>query len=422
MRWGPRVSRRKGRSTSRRQPVTSAGRGRRVVGQRRARTKGKAPPKASAVREVSRKLSRLLAADRPPIIAGASEPEAAAAAAHLRYVSDGEPGLRREGSAKSFRYVNGKGRPVKDRATLDRIRALAIPPAWTDVWICASPHGHIQAMGRDVRGRKQYRYHARWREFRDRSKYGRMIEFAQALPTIRKAVSTDLNLPGLSRRKVLAALVSLLERTCIRVGCDEYARSNNHYGLTTLLDRHVKVQGDRVRFRFTGKSGKDHEVGLEDKRLARIVRNCQEVPGQRLFQFRDADGKPAVVDSGDVNEYLREVSGSDFTAKDFRTWAGTVFVAETLLAAAATETGAASKRAILEAIDGAAERLGNTRTVCKGSYVHPAVLDAFTEGWLAQPPRVKIPPATRALDAAERATVKVLLAAAKPQSFKRTRA
>jgi DNA topoisomerase-1 len=331
----------------------------------------------------------------------------------LRYVSDREPGLRRVGTGKGFRYVRPDGRRVRDRQTLRRIAALVIPPAWTDVWICPNADGHIQAIGRDARGRKQYRYHPRWRELRDRSKYGRMAELARALPGIRAAVRADLELGGLPRRKVLAALVSLLERTCIRVGCDEYARTNGHFGLTTLLDRHVKVSGPRLRFRFTGKSGVVHTVGLRDRRLARIVRTCQEIPGQRLFQYLE-DGAPVAVDSGDVNDYLREVSGSDFTAKDFRTWAGTVFVAELLLAAAEPATAAAGKREVLAAIDAAAERLGNTRAVCRGSYVHPAVLDAFTEGWLRRPPpgRQRAP---AGLDAAERATLRVLLAAARPR-------
>jgi DNA topoisomerase-1 len=386
-----------------------------------------------SVRAVSRKLQRALAADRPPVTPGPAAPEDAAAAAKLRYVSDTDPGIRRLGTGKVCRYLRPDGRPVRDAETLARIRSLAIPPAWTDVWICPFAEGHIQAVGRDARGRKQYRYHPRWREVRDRTKFGRMIEFARVLPRVRAAVEADLALPGLPKRKVLAALASLLERTCIRVGCDEYARSNRHFGLTTLLDRHVTIEGPRLRFRFTGKSGKAHEVGLQDAHLARVVRNCQEIPGQRLFQYRDADGRPAAVTSGDVNEYLREISGGDYTAKDFRTWAGTVFVAETLLAAAVPTSVAAGRREILAAIDAAAERLGNTRTVCKNSYVHPAVLDAFTEGWMREPrparsgasrrsgrPRSAggIP---RSLDAAERATLRILIAAAHPRPAARAR-
>ena len=381
-----------------------------------------AGPGASAVqrgvRVTSRKLQRLRAADRAPVLAAPAHPETAAAAARLRYVSATDPGIRRIGGTRAFRHLRPGGQTVKDAATLARIRALAIPPAWTDVWICPFAEGHIQAVGRDARGRKQYRYHARWREVRDRTKFGRMIEFARVLPRVRAAVAADLELPGLPKRKVLAALAALLERTCIRVGCDEYARTNHHFGLTTLLDRHVRVDGHRLRFRFTGKSGKPHEVGLRDARLARIVRTCQEIPGQRLFQYRDGDGEPAAVTSGDVNDYLREVSGGDFTAKDFRTWAGTVFVTEALLAQIEPSSVAADRRAVLAAIDAAAERLGNTRTVCRGSYVHPAVLDAYTEGWIRNPPRVsaRLP---RGLDAAEQATLRILLAATRPKAFTR---
>jgi DNA topoisomerase-1 len=372
-----------------------------------------------SVRTTSRKLQRMLAADRAPVLPGPADPEQAAAAARLRYVSDTDPGIRRIGGTRAFRYLRPGGGQVRDAATLARIRALAIPPAWTDVWICPDPEGHIQAIGRDVRGRKQYRYHARWREVRDRTKFGRMIEFARALPRVRAAVAADLELPGLPKRKVLAALASLLERTCIRVGCDEYARANRHFGLTTLLDRHVRIDGHRLRFRFTGKSGKAHEVGLRDARLARIVRCCQEIPGQRLFQYRDADGQPAPVTSGDVNDYLREVSGGEFTAKDFRTWAGTVFVTEMLLAGDDPASVAAGKRSVLAAIDAAAERLGNTRTVCKGSYVHPAVLDAFTEGWMRNPPQVRAGKMPRGLDVAEQATLRILMAAARPATSAR---
>jgi DNA topoisomerase-1 len=320
---------------------------------------------------------------------------------------------------RAFRYLRADGGVVRDAATLARIRSLAIPPAWTDVWICPLAEGHIQAVGRDARGRKQYRYHPRWREVRDRTKFGRMIEFARVLPRVRAAVASDLELPGLPRRKVLAALASLLERTCIRVGCDEYARAKRHFGLTTLLDRHVRVDGHRLRVRFTGKSGKPHEVGLRDARLARIVRTCQDIPGQRLFQYRDGNGEPAALTSGDVNDYLREVSGAEFTAKDFRMWAGTVFVVETLLAEAEPPSVSAGRRSVLAAIDAAAERLGNTRAVCKGSYVHPAVLDAFTDGWIHDPPPVRGGSLPRGLDAAERATLRILLAATRPAAIAR---
>jgi DNA topoisomerase-1 len=310
---------------------------------------------------------------------------------------------------------------VRDRATLQRIRGLVIPPAWTEVWICPDPDGHIQATGRDARRRKQYRYHPRWREVRDRTKYGRMIEFAQALPRIRRGVAADLRLPGLPREKVLAAVVRLLEETCIRVGSDEYARQNRHFGLTTLLDRHVAISGSQLRFHFRGKSGKEHVVGVRDPKLAQVVRNCQEIPGQRLFQYLGEDGERHAIGSGDVNDYLRALAGSDFTAKDFRTWAGTTLVTAALIAADAPSSATAGKRQIVAAIDGAADRLGNTRSVCRSSYVHPAVLDAFQEGWLQTPPRVLRARTPRGLDRLEIATLRVLQAAAQAARPRRKR-
>jgi DNA topoisomerase-1 len=367
---------------------------------------------AAALRETSRRLQRLLAEDRAPIQPGPQDPLKAAAAARLRYVSDEDPGLQRVPAGEGFRYLRG-GRPVRDRPTLERIARLAIPPAWTEVWICPRADGHIQATGRDARRRKQYRYHPRWREVRDRTKFGRMIEFAQALPRIRRAVLADLRRPGLPREKVLATVVRLLEATCIRVGSEEYARHNRHYGLTTLKDRHVAVRGPELRFAFQGKSGKHHHVGLRDRALARIVRNCQEIPGQRLFQYLDQRGRRRPVGSGDVNAYLRAVSGSDFTAKDFRTWAGTTLVAARLCGCDEPSSAAAARREVLAAIDAAAERLGNTRAVCRASYVHPAVVDAFTEGWLRAPPRVLRAPSPRGLDALELGTLRVLQAAAR---------
>lgn len=312
-----------------------------------------------------------------------------------------------------FRYRRADGRPLRDPATLERITRLAIPPAWRDVWICPRSDGHIQATGRDARGRKQYRYHPRWREVRDRTKFGRMIEFARTLPRIRQVVRGDLRRSGLPREKVLATVVRLLESTCIRVGSDEYARDNRHYGLTTLQDQHVAVRGSQLRFHFKGKSGKEHVVDLQDRRVAGIVRGCQEIPGQRLFQYRDERGHRRAVGSGDVNDYLRAVTGSDFTAKDFRTWAGTTLVAGQLVACAQPTSATAAKQAVLAAVDAAAERLGNTRTVCRSSYVHPAVVDAFLEGWLRAPPRVRRMGAPRGLDPLERATLRVLQAAAR---------
>jgi DNA topoisomerase-1 len=375
------------------------------------RPKRRQPWADPEVRRTSRRLQRALAAERPPIVGGPQDPVEAASLARLTYVSDEEPGLTRVRAGRGFRYLGPDGRAVRDRHTLERIASLAIPPAWTEVWICPDPDGHIQAIGRDARRRKQYRYHPRWREIRDRTKFGRMVEFAEALPRIRRALAADLRQHGLPRRKVLAAVINLLEATCIRVGCDEYARANRHFGLTTLLNRHVEITGDRVRFRFPGKSGKQHQVTLRDPALARIVRNCQEIPGQRLFQYVDDAGERHAVTSGDVNEYLREISGSDFTAKDFRTWAGTTLVAGELVGAEATSSAAATKRAVLAAVDAAAERLGNTRAVCRASYVHPAVLAAFDEGWIRSPRRTRAAmPA--GLDRLERATLRVLRAAA----------
>jgi DNA topoisomerase I len=306
---------------------------------------------------------------------------ASAKIAGLRYVNDARmPGIRRIGSSRRVRYVDPAGRTISDRAELERIRSLAIPPAWTDVWICPNPLGHLQATGRDARGRKQYRYHPRWREVRDDVKYGRLIAFAQALPRIRARTDADLRKSGLPRDKVLAAVVQLLEKTLIRVGNDEYARENGSFGLTTMRDQHAKVQGPRVRFEFRGKSGIQHAIDLRDRRLARIVKACRDLPGYELFQYVDDDGKRQVLDSGDVNAYLREISGEDFTAKDFRTWAGTVLAAKALAETPEFESNAAAKRNVLSAIESVAKRLGNTKAVCRKCYIHPAILDAYMDG------------------------------------------
>ena len=265
-------------------------------------------------------------------------------------------------------------------ADLARIRALVIPPAWTDVWICPDPRGHLQATGRDARGRKQYRYHPRWREVRDEDKYGRLHEFGRVLPSIRRRIARDLRRPGLPREKVLAAVVKLLETTFIRVGNEEYARQNRSFGLTTMRDGHVRVSGSSVRFLFRGKSGVEHELALDDRRLARIVRQCRDLPGQQLFQYRDANGAVVDIGSGDVNAYLREVTGTDFTSKDFRTWAGTVLAAKLLCACEPCRSATAAKKTVAGAIDEVAKRLGNTRAVCRKCYVHPAVIDAYLDG------------------------------------------
>jgi DNA topoisomerase-1 len=303
----------------------------------------------------------------------------AARAAGLRYVSDTAPGIRRRRSGKDFSYVGPDGRPVRDRKQLDRIKAMAVPPAWTDVWICPSPTGHIQAVGRDARGRKQYRYHPRWREVRDEAKYGRLAAFGRALPKIRSRVEADLERRGLPREKVLAAVVRLLERTLIRVGNEEYARANRSFGLTTLRSHHVDVAGPRIRFEFRGKSGKRHALGIEDRRLSRIVKRCQELPGQELFRYVDADGRIRSVNSEDVNRYLRSITGQPFTAKDFRTWGGTMRAAFALARAEPSSTAAKVRKTVARAVEEVARRLGNTPAICRKCYVHPAVVESYRE-------------------------------------------
>ena len=300
--------------------------------------------------------------------------------AGLRYVNDESPGIRRLKSGRSFRYVNSDGRAVRDPETLARIKALVIPPAWTEVWICPRADGHIQATGRDDRGRKQYRYHARWRSVRDEAKYGRTLAFGRAMSKIRRTTARDLKLPGLPRRKVLAAVVRLLETTLIRIGNDEYARDNHSFGLTTMRDRHATVQGATLEFRFRGKSGIHHTVAIDDRRLAQVVRRCQELPGQELLQYIDEEGEARDVGSDDVNAYLREITGEEFTAKDFRTWAGTVLAMIALQEFEAFDSQVQAKKNIVRAIESVASRLGNTPSVCRKCYVHPGVLDAYLEG------------------------------------------
>jgi len=308
-----------------------------------------------------------------------TDPVESARQAGLRYVSETGPGIRRRRAGRGFVYIQG-GRRVGDVDTLARIRALAIPPAWTDVWICPVANGHMQAVGRDARGRKQYRYHPRWREVRDETKYERMLAFARALPNIRARVGADLGRRGLPREKVLATIVRLLETTRVRVGNEEYARANKSFGLTTLRDRHVDVAGPQVRFQFRGKGGKEHAVGVRDPRVARIIRNLQDLPGQELFQYLDENGGRRTVDSGDVNAYLREISGDDFTAKDFRTWAGTVLCALALAEVGVSGSGRQAKRNINRAIEQVAAQLRNTPAISRQCYVHPAVLEAYQAG------------------------------------------
>jgi DNA topoisomerase I len=310
----------------------------------------------------------------------APDPREIARQAGLRYSSDADPGIKRVRRGKGFSYVGPDGEVLRDRDTLARIRALAVPPAWTDVWICRFANGHIQATGRDARGRKQHRYHARWRETRDESKFDRMIEFAAALSGIRERTDADLGRPGLPREKVLAAVVRLLELTLIRVGNDEYARLNRSFGLTTLRDRHAQVEGTRIRFRFRGKSGQQYEVGFRDRRLASVVRRCQDLPGQELFQYVDDDGTVRDIASDDVNEYLREISSGDFTAKDFRTWAGTVLAYRALRALEPADSATDARRKVVAAMRETAGRLGNTPAVARKSYVHPAVVEAYMDG------------------------------------------
>jgi DNA topoisomerase-1 len=311
-------------------------------------------------------------------------PVESAKAAGLRYVSDEKPGIQRKKTANGFRYVGVDGRPVKDQETLGRIKSLAIPPAWTNVWISANPNGHLQATGRDAKGRKQSRYHPRWREVRDETKYERMMAFGAALPCIRRRVDHDLALPGLPRVKVLAALVRLMETTFIRVGNEEYARTNHSYGLTTMENRHVEVQGATVRFKFKGKSGVHHEIDLKDRRLATIVKKCRDLPGYELFQYVDHEGETHSVDSADVNEYLREITQQHFTAKDFRTWAGTVLASLMLREFEPFETSTQAKKNVVQAIQKVAARLGNTPSVCRKCYVHPAVLECYLNGELIE--------------------------------------
>jgi DNA topoisomerase-1 len=312
------------------------------------------------------------------------DPVVSAREAGLRYVDDSGPGIRRKRAGRGFSYLDPDGKPIHDPDLLNRIKSLAIPPAWTDVWICPSPRGHIQATGRDARRRKQYRYHPKWRETRDETKYGRTIAFGRALPAIRARVERDMAQPGLPREKVLATVVKLLETTLIRVGNEEYARQNRSFGLTTLRDRHVKVDGSTLRFRFRAKSGKEHEITLRDRRLARLVKRCQDVPGQVLFQYLDADGERRTVESADVNAYLREITGEEFTAKDFRTWAGTVLAATALRELEAFDSDAQAKKNVVRAIEAVAQRLGNTPSVCRACYVHPAIINAYFEGTTVQ--------------------------------------
>ena len=303
--------------------------------------------------------------------------------AGLRYVSGATRGIQRRKAGSRFRYLAADGTVVRDHATLARIRALAIPPAWESVWICPQANGHVQATGRDARGRKQYRYHARWREVRDESKYDRVAAFARVLPRIRRRVRADLALGGLRREKVLATVVRLLETTFMRVGNEAYARENESFGLTTLRERQVRVRGSRLRFEFRGKSGVEHRIEVSDPLLARIVRRMQDLPGEELFCYLDESGETRVIESADVNAYLRETAGDAFTSKDFRTWAGSLLAARALRALGPCDSPAQAKKNIVQAVEAVSRQLGNTKAVCRKCYIHPAIFDSYLDGTLA---------------------------------------
>ena len=318
------------------------------------------------------------------------DPQDAAEYVGLTYVSDENSGIRRLKTGKGFRYMRSGGAKIEDATTLKRLKALAIPPAWRDVWICPRPDGHIQATGRDAKGRKQYRYHPKFREVRESTKYQHMLKFAESLPTIRQQIRAHLGLSGLPREKVLATVVHLLEATLIRVGSDEYAKQNKSYGLTTLKNRHVEVKGGELRFNFKGKSGKVWRLGIHDRRIAKVIRACQELPGQELFQYVDEQDQTRAVTSSDVNAYLKEISGEEITAKDFRTWHGTVLAALALQEFEKFDSQAGAKKNIKAAIQRVAARLGNTPTICRKCYIHPEILNTYVEGSLLLEVKAKV--------------------------------
>ncbi len=311
---------------------------------------------------------------------------ASARAAGLRYVTDASPGFRRRHAGKGFFYLNQQGRRISDPKTVDRIRQVVIPPAWTDVWICPSSHGHIQATGRDAKGRKQYRYHPKYRAVRDETKFERILEFSKVFPKVRKYVERDLRRSGVDRRKMIATVFYLLETTLIRVGNEEYARDNESYGLTTLHAHHAKVEGGQITFDFPGKSGVDHVISFSDRRVARIIQHCQDLPGEQLFQYEDDNGTLQSIDSGDINEYLAAITGSDFTAKDVRTWAGTMLAAAALRDFGVANSERDAERNIRHALDQVSNHLGNTRAVCLHYYVHPLVLKKYRAGQVISAP------------------------------------
>jgi DNA topoisomerase-1 len=310
------------------------------------------------------------------------EPAESARAASLRYVTDDTPGISRRKRGTGFEYIDPAGKVIRDPEELQRFKSLAIPPAWREVWICPARNGHLQATGRDAKGRKQHRYHPRWREVRDENKYGRILAFAKALPLIREKVDGDLRLAGLPRDKILATVVRLLETSHIRVGNEEYARHNKSFGLATLRSRHVNVSGSTIRFEFRGKSGVEHALDINDRRLAKIIKRCQDLPGYELFQYIGEDGERHTIDSSDVNDYIRQIAGEEFSTKDFRTWAGTVLAARALRQFENAESDSQNKRNVVQAIESVAKILGNTKAVCRKCYIHPAVIQAYTDGSL----------------------------------------
>lgn len=338
-----------------------------------------------------------------------TDPVAAAKAAKLRYVTDEQPGITRKKAGDGFQYFDADGKRVTDEDELERIRLLVIPPAWTDVWICPYRNGHIQATGRDTKGRKQYLYHERWRERRNLVKFSRMIAFGEALPALRKQVDRDLKLPGLPREKVLAAVIELLDTTHMRIGNPEYAKSNQSYGLTTLRDKHVEVSGSAIHFEFRGKSGIEHSLALRDKRLARIIQRSKDVPGYELFQYIDEDGAHRPITSGDVNAYLRDITGQDFTAKDFRTWGGTLLAIVAFQECEPCDTFKQAKQNVTTTIKRVAEQLGNTPTVCRKYYVHPLVIEAYEDGSLTEALNtLKLPKSPNGLRPEEKLVIAIL--------------
>lgn len=347
-----------------------------------------------------------------------TDPYESARIAGLRYVTDEIRGIQRRRAGSGFAYIGPDGTPVRDKETIRRIRSLVIPPAWTNVWICASPAGHIQAVGYDQRGRKQYRYHPLYRAVRDATKFTRLVAFGLEVPKIRARIAEDLKLTAMPRNKVLATVVRLLEETAIRVGNEEYRKQNDSIGLTTMRNKHVEVDGSKLRFRFKGKSGQMHDIELSDRRVARIVRECQEIPGHELFQYVGDDGEITRVSSDDVNCYLREITGEDFTAKDFRTWAGTREGAKILNDLGPAENQTAAKKNVVEAVKQAATHLGNRPATCKKYYIHPAILDAYTEGTLFEVMRNAQPQDDPNGLSREEVAIMQLLALHKPEPLK----